>query len=161
MEYLFFWGEKESLGFLSNFYPSAFTVNEQPFNCSEQYFMKEKQELFDPSNQILATGIMNETKPFNIKKYGRRVKNFDEKIWNTHKYKAMYDGVYAKFTQIPELKAKLLATGEKILVEASPYDKIWGIGFKKSNALANKTLWGENLLGQVLMEVRTNISIVT
>lgn len=157
MEYIFFWGEKEIFGFLSNFYPTTFSVDNKTFNCSEQYFMKKKQELFDPSNQVLAADIMNESNPKNIKNYGRKVKNFTEQTWNVNKYKSMYDGVYAKFLQNPELKAKLLATGEKILVEASPYDKIWGIGFNKSDALVNKSKWGQNLLGKVLMEVRDKL----
>lgn len=157
MEYIFFWGEKEIFGFLSNFYPSTFIINEQTFNCSEQHFMKKKQELFDPLNQMLATNIMKETNPKNIKNYGRQVDNFVEQDWDTNKYKFMYDGVFAKFSQNQELKAKLLATGDKFLVEASPYDKIWGIGFNKSNALTNKNKWGQNLLGKILVEVRAKL----
>ena len=65
--------------------------------------------------------------------------------------------MFTSKTWSSELKAKLLATGEKILVEASPYDKIWGIGFNKSNALVNKSKWGQNLLGKVLMEVRNKL----
>lgn len=98
MEYLFFWDENDTFGFLSNFYPSTITVDDKTFNCSEQYFMKKKQELFDPTNLVLATKIMNETKPKNIKKYGRQVKNFNDEIWNTHKENAMYSGIYAKFS---------------------------------------------------------------
>jgi ribA/ribD-fused uncharacterized protein len=158
MEYLFFWGENDVYGFLSNFYQTNFSVNGNNFNCSEQYFMKKKQELFNESNDVLANLIMKETNPKNIKKYGRQVKNFNEEIWNINKYKYMYEGVYAKFTQNPELKQKLLATGKKILVEASPYDKIWGIGFNKSDALNNKSKWGQNLLGKVLVEVRDKLS---
>jgi ribA/ribD-fused uncharacterized protein len=157
MEYLFFWGEKKTGGFLSNFYPSTFTINTDTFNCSEQYFMKKKQELFDPKNNVLGTQIMNETNPKDIKKYGRQVKNFTEDKWNMHKYKFMYDGVYAKFSQNPQLKVKLLETGDKILVEASPFDRIWGIGFSETNAIVNKSKWGENLLGKILMEIREKL----
>jgi ribA/ribD-fused uncharacterized protein len=157
MEYLFFWSDKDIVGYLSNFYPSTFTVDKLTYNCSEQYFMKKKQELFDSTNLVLATKIMNETNPKNIKKYGRQVKNFSEETWNLHKRNAMYSGVFAKFLQNPDLKAKLLATGNKTLVEASPYDKIWGIGYTKLDALKNKDSWGQNLLGQVLMEVRSKI----
>lgn len=157
MEYIFFWGENTQDGFLSNFYPSEFTVDGKKYNCSEQYFMKKKQELFDPKNIKLATDIMKETNPKDIKKYGRQVKFFIAEIWDENKVKAMHDGVFAKFLQNPELKAKLLATGDKSLVEASPYDMIWGIGFKKENALKNKDRWGQNLLGQVLMQVRNEL----
>ncbi len=154
MDYIFFWGENKNDGYLSNFYQTEFIVSGKKFNCSEQFFMKKKQELFDSTNIQLATKIMNETNPKNIKKYGRQVKNFNEETWNKNKVQAMYDGVYAKFTQNPELLLKLLSTGEKILIEASPYDRIWGIGYKKENALINKEKWGQNLLGEVLMQVR-------
>lgn len=157
MEYIFFWGEKSQFGLFSNFYPCTFTVDGKTFNCSEQYFMKKKQELFDPHNIVLANNIMSELHPANIKRFGRQVKNFNEQIWIKYRYTAMYDAVYAKFTQNPELKSKLLASGTKILVEASPYDDIWGIGFTKSDALANKDKWGQNLLGTILMEIRSKL----
>jgi ribA/ribD-fused uncharacterized protein len=48
----------------------------------------------------------------------------------------------------------LLATGEREIVEASPQDRIWGVGFKESEAERNRYRWGENLLGRVLMDVR-------
>lgn len=154
--YIFFWGENDKFGFLSNFYPAKFTHNTKNFNCSEQYFMKMKQEMFDPDNKVLANSIMNETKPKQIKRFGRQVSNYNENVWNTNRYVHMLNANYLKFTQNPELKQKLLDTENKILVEASPYDKIWGIGFTKAKALENKNLWGQNLLGKVLMELRTN-----
>lgn len=157
MEHIFFWGEKSTFGLFSNFYPCTFAVGGATYNCSEQYFMKKKQELFDPHNQLLATNIIRETNPTNIKRFGRQVKNFNEQIWNQHRYKFMYDAVYAKFTQNLEFRTTLLATGDKILVEASPYDRIWGIGYTKSNALANKDKWGQNLLGMILMELRSKL----
>jgi len=157
-QYLFFWGENKINGFLSNFYPTKFIIDNLTYNCSEQYFMKKKQELFDKTNNILATNIMNETNPKNIKNYGRQVKNFSDDIWNINKYKIMYDGVFAKFSQNHELKIKLLNTGNMYLVEASPYDKIWGIGFNQSNALNNKNKWGQNLLGKILMKVRDKLN---
>lgn len=159
MNYCFFWSEFAQDGFLSNFYPSKFIVDNNTFNCNEQYFMKKKQELFDSSNIKLAASIMNETNPKNIKKFGRQVNYYNDEIWNKHKIKIMYDGALAKFSQNPELKTKLLATGEKILVEASPYDRIWGIGFNKDDAIKNKEKWGQNLLGQVLMQVRNEFKI--
>lgn len=155
--YLFFWSEKTKTGHFSNFYPCKFIVNNLEYNCSEQYFMKKKQELFDTDNEILAKKIMNEINPKNIKKYGRSVKNYDDEIWNKYRYKVMLDGVYAKFSQNPELKIKLLQTYNIVLVEASPYDKIWGIGFGAKDALLNINNWGTNLLGKVLMEVREKL----
>jgi ribA/ribD-fused uncharacterized protein len=69
----------------------------------------------------------------------------------------MYDANYAKYTQNELLKKKLLDTNDKILVEVSSYDKIWGIGFTKENTLENIHLWGKNLLGNVLVKVRKDI----
>ena len=87
------------------------------------------------------------------------VKNFDEEVWNQLKYQIMYEAVKAKFSN-PILMKKLIDTKDKILVEASPYDKIWGIGLNETDA--KKTLptnWiGENLLGKVLMQVREELS---
>jgi ribA/ribD-fused uncharacterized protein len=157
--YVFFWGEKEKFGFMSNFYPCKFTVGTNTFNCSEQYFMKMKQEVFDNSNHALGEKIMNETNPIKIKKLGREVSNYNEQVWNQQRYKHMYNGNYLKYSQNPELKNQLLATGSKILVEASPYDKIWGIGWTKVSALANINSWGQNLLGKVLMELRAKLSV--
>jgi ribA/ribD-fused uncharacterized protein len=159
--YLFFWGEKKSHGYLSNFYPCEFVVEGLKYNCSEQYFMKKKQELFDNSNKNLGEQIMAEINPKQIKNYGRVVKNFDQTIWDKNKYQIMYQGVKSKFISNPELAKKLLDTKNKKLVEASPYDKIWGIGLSESDAkkISNPTNWpGTNLLGQILEQVRDELS---
>jgi hypothetical protein len=152
--YIFFWG-----GFLSNFYPASFTVDNIAYNCSEQYFMKKKQETFDSSNDYLATNILKETNPKYIKNYGRKVKNFDEKKWSEVRYDIMKKGVYEKFSQNKQLKDLLLNTNDKTLVEASPFDKIWGIGLNEDNAkVTHPCKWtGLNLLGKILMEVRSEL----
>jgi ribA/ribD-fused uncharacterized protein len=98
--------------------------------------------------------IMKTTDPRTIKKLGRAVKNFDEKKWNEHKYKIVLAGNIFKFSQNPELKKWLLDTGNKTIVEASPYDKIWGIGYGAKNAMDNMDKWGLNLLGKAVQEVR-------
>lgn len=159
--YLFFWGEKNTNGYLSNFYPCEFIVDGLKYNCSEQYFMKKKQELFDSSNKTLGEQIMAETNPKQIKNYGRAVKNFNQTTWDKNKYQFMYQGVKAKFTYNSVLAKKLLDTKDKKLVEASPYDKIWGIGLSESDAkkLNEPTNWpGTNLLGKVLEQVRDELS---
>ena len=63
-----------------------------------------------------------------IKDLGRKVHNFDGTVWDKNKISIVLDGNLAKFSQNEKLKSMLLSTGDKILVEASPYDKIWGIG---------------------------------
>ena len=161
MNIIFFFGMKKENGFMSNFYPCQFTVDGLQYNCSEQYFMKQKQEYFDPTNTELGNKIMLETGPKKIKLYGRQVKNYDENKWNLVRYKIMKRGLWYKFQQ-PELKEKLLATNNKILAEASPFDKIWGIGLNAENASKiNPKIWpGQNLLGKALMEVRNDLGKV-
>ena len=121
--------------------------------------MYKKCQLFDPQNYKLLELILNEKSPSVIKKYGRQVKNFDENIWNQHKYKIMLDGLRLKFSQNPSIKRILLKTNTKNLYEASPYDKIWGIGYDAKNALnVDESKYGENLLGKALMELRTEFN---
>ncbi len=158
--YLFFWGHKDLTGYLSNFYTLKFSSDGNEYICSEQYFMKKKQELFDPTNLTLGQMIMQETDPKKIKQLGRLVKNFNENTWNKHKYQIMYQGVKAKFLSSKELTKKLVDTQNKILVEASPYDNIWGIGLSESDAKKiPESQWpGQNLLGKVLMQVRKELN---
>lgn len=118
--------------------------------------MAQKAKLFKDQNTLKC--IMHETDPKKIKKLGRDVKNFDEKIWNKNKYNIVYKGNYAKFSQNIYLKKYLLSTKDKTIVEASPYDKVWGIGFSEKNVNINdQTEWGENLLGKILMKVREEL----
>lgn len=152
-EYIFFWKEDKPNGYLSNWYPAKFNVGIDFVN-SKQFLMFQKALLFKDKDAV--DKIMDTSDPAKIKKYGREVKNFDEKVWNGYKKRFMLHGLYNKFSQNPELKEKLLATGDKILVEASPYDKVWGIGLGPTdNDRFDESKWkGENLLGQCLMEVR-------
>lgn len=158
---VFFYGEKHpQFGCFSNFYPCSFIDEcDTKFNCSEQYFMYKKCQLFDPQNYKLIGSILNEKSPSVIKKYGRQVKNFDETIWNQHKYKIMLNGLRLKFSQNPSIKHILIKTDTKNLYEASLYDKIWGIGYDAKNALnVDESKYGENLLGKALMELRTEFN---
>ncbi len=153
-DYLFFWG-----GVFSNFYPCKFIVDNITYNCSEQYFMKKKQETFDIEDTILAQCILEESNPIKIKRYGRKVKNFDEVQWSKIRYDIMKKAVYEKFSQNKDLKKILIDTNDKILVEASPFDKIWGIGMGEKNAkITHPDNWkGNNLLGKIIMEVREEL----
>ncbi len=153
-DYVFFWH-----GHLSNFYQSLFTVDNVTYICSEQYFMKKKQELFDKDNLKLANDILYESNPKKIKDYGRQVNNFDQDTWDKNKVEIMKKGVREKFSQNTNLKKLLIETGDKILVEASPFDKIWGIGLSEEVAkVTHPSKWkGQNLLGNILMEVRTEL----
>lgn len=148
-------------GYLSNFYLSIFKDDENhEFCCNEQYFMYQKALLFDPDNNRLMHLILNEKKPFVIKKYGRQVKNFDDNKWNEVKFDIMLQGLRYKFYQNNYLKHKLLNTNDKKLYESSPYDKIWGIGFEAEKAIQlDEKDYGENLLGKALMEVRKELKV--
>jgi len=99
------------------------------------------------------------TNPSEHKKLGRLVKNYDQKVWDGHKRKIVYNGNWLKFTQNPKLLAQLLETDDKILVEASPYDPIWGIGLDENAiGIEDSNNWqGENLLGYIITDVRDNI----
>jgi ribA/ribD-fused uncharacterized protein len=114
--------------------------------------MYHKALLFNDSD--VATQILAATTPIEVKALGRQVKDFDEQVWKENRYRIVKEGNILKFTQHLDLKEKLLATKGKMLVEASPRDRIWGIGFGAKNALANKERWGQNLLGLVLSEIR-------
>ena len=151
---IYFWKPAENNGYLGNWYNSPFIKNGIHFINNEQYFMWEKQQLFDPTNVLLEKKILEATNSAVIKKLGRFVKNFNQTVWDTEKYDIMKRGLIEKFSQNIHLKKALLDTNNAILVEASPYDTIWGIGLNETDAKIKK--WrGENLLGKALMEVRT------
>ncbi len=155
---IYFYREKDNFGYLSNFYKSKFIENGVEYCCMEKYIMKKKQEYFEPNNHNLAYNIMNEKSPSQIKKYGRLVKNFNNTIWERERINVAYNGILAKFSQNTNLKNLLLSTGNKNIYEATRNDKIWAIGFNVNEALnINPNLYGENLLGVTLMNVRDKL----
>lgn len=157
IEFLFFWGhtvkEEITKACFSQWFPFEFNENEINYKTAEHYMMAGKAKLFN-DDEILEKILKAET-PNQAKGLGRKVKNFDPKLWDEHKYEIVRQGSFLKFSQNQEFKEFLLSTEDKILVEASPYDKIWGIGMLETDSRAKKPLqWnGENLLGSALMEV--------
>ena len=151
-EMVLFWD-----GIYSNFYPCKFKVGGVNFVTSEQYFMYIKASHF--GDKEIAHAILNESNPLYCKQMGRSIANYNEASWDVVRYEIMRDACYAKFSQNEDLKHMLLSTGDKILVEASPYDKIWGIGrYEDDPKSLNQSTWkGKNLLGEVLMEVREKL----
>ena len=154
-----FHNPEEQNGYLSNWYCSAFTVDEITFSSMEQYMMYKKAILFQDyqtAEKILSTDDVAE-----IKALGRIVQHFDEEIWREKRVSIVHKGVLQKFLQNPELAEKLLETGEQMIAECAVKDKIWGIGLSMGDEerfCVDK--WkGQNLLGQILMQVRAEISV--
>ena len=151
-----FWSNKDpKIGIFSNWYTCTFKDNSgRQFNCTEQFMMYYKAKLFKDFE--IAEKIMSTTDQKTMKDLGRQVHNFDEAVWNKVKYAIVYQANFFKFTQNPDLEEALLATSGKVLVEASPYDKIWGVGMSASNNdILDTHKWrGENLLGKILMHLR-------
>jgi ribA/ribD-fused uncharacterized protein len=107
----------------------------------------------------IAKKIVETSNPKENKKLGRQVKGFDVEKWSQVNFQFMVDVNYAKYSQSPRLKALLLSTEDKIIVEASPYDTIWGIGLHwEDDDVLDESKWkGQNLLGKALMMVRNEI----
>ena len=163
LKYLLFWGHKPSpdgavaKSCFSQWWPAAFTVAGDTYATAEHWMMAEKARLFGDT-EVLAQ-ILAAKSPAEAKKLGRKIRGFDAAAWDAQKYALVTTGNLHKFSQHPELAAFLLATGEWVLVEASPVDAIWGIGLAADHADAeNPGRWrGENLLGFALMEVRDQL----
>ena len=121
---------------------------------AEQYMMHQKALLF--GDHKIARQIMRESHPREIKKLGRQVVNFNKGRWDKVARDIVYRGNQLKFTQNPHLRERLFATRGTTLVEASPYDRIWGIGRARRDprALDRRTWRGTNWLGEVLTRLR-------
>lgn len=148
-----FWKPNGLYGCFSNWYPAK--VDEFP--TSEHAMMYNKALLFDDMNT--ASKIARAETPREVQKLGRLVNNFNQTIWDKYKEKIVINVLVKKFTQNPKLGSLLLDTGDKILIEASPLDKIWGVGLAEdSKCITKPSMWnGQNLLGFCLMEVRNKL----
>lgn len=157
---IYFWG-----GIFSNWAKYSFTAplqkNATPieFNCSEQYMMAVKAELFGDEDAF--SFIMEATSPATQKAAGRRIIGYTDDVWNPVARDMSYTGVYEKFRQNDKIRDLLISTGDKLLVEASPMDKKWGVGFDHLNAVGREKDWGLNWLGQNLMKARDDIRLGT
>ena len=163
LDFIFFWKEGSaklehvSKGCLSQWQKCKFIVDGVSYNCAEQYMMAEKARIF--GDEETRQRIMKEDSPDEIKQLGREVKGFDPDVWDQHKFDVVVKGNLAKFGQNETLLKFLLGTSSAILVEASPYDRVWGIGMKEDNkdAMDAEKWYGINLLGFALMVVRDKL----
>lgn len=153
-KFVFFWKLHHSNEEFSNWYPKEFVIEGIRYNCVEQYMMAKKAILF--GDITVYQQIMSESDPGKCKELGKLVRNFDSATWDSCKREIVFNANYAKFTQNPDLMAKLKATGNAIIAEASPGDKIWGIGMAADDPAARcPNRWaGQNLLGGILQEIR-------
>ncbi|MDJ0383808.1 NADAR family protein [Streptomyces sp. G-G2] len=164
VKYLPFWGHAPrhdgALGpsCLSQWWPSPFTVRDVRYVTAEHWMMAEKARLFGDSEAERAA--LGATSPAAAKKAGRLVRGFDARTWERERFAIVVAGSAAKFASTPELRAYLLATGSRVLVEASPLDRIWGIGLAvdSPDALDPARWRGLNLLGFALMEARERLA---
>ncbi|MDI2091840.1 NADAR family protein [Commensalibacter oyaizuii] len=154
--FTFFWEHKVDAAYpeYSQFYPSSFWLEDIEFNCTEQWMHWRKAIAF--GDEAVAQKILKAKSPFEQKKLGRQVANFNANIWEVVAQDIVFRGNIAKFSQNEKLLEKLAQSKGTLVVEASPYDAIWGIGLAANDPRAmDKTQWqGKNLLGYILTEVR-------
>ncbi len=161
--YLCFWGHRPSADgtitktCLSQWWAGSFTVDGIISPSAEHYMMAGKARLF--GDEATLAQILVAPTPDKAKSLGRQVKPFDNALWEAERSAIVIAGNWAKFSQNPALARFLLSTGEDILVEASPYDQVWGIGLAADHPDATRPQnWcGLNLLGFALMEVRARL----
>ncbi|KOX14042.1 NADAR family protein [Nocardiopsis sp. NRRL B-16309] len=163
-KFLLFWGHRPpasggvSASCLSQWWPAGFTVDGVDYATAEHYMMAGKARLFgdaETAERIVAAGH-----PRDAKTLGRQVRGFDQRTWEDARFEIVVRGSVAKFGQNPELCDFLLGTARRVLVEASPRDRVWGIGLSARDENAEKPeAWrGSNLLGFALMEARRRLA---
>ncbi|GAA2070857.1 NADAR family protein [Streptomyces albiaxialis] len=165
VKFLFFWGHRPRRdgtpgpGCLSQWWPAEFTEGGRVFATAEHYMMAHKAWLFGEDD--LAERVLAAPHPAQAKKLGREVRGFDEEVWAAHRYGIVVAASRAKFGQHPEIRDFLLTTGARVLVEASPLDRVWGIGLAADHEDAPRPdRWrGLNLLGFALMEARDGLRV--
>jgi len=163
-KYLLFWGHttRDPLRIgkecLSQWYPTPFEVAGVRYQTAEHWMMAEKARIF--GDHAAAERVLAAPHPGAAKKVGREVRGFDTAVWEEHRFGIVVAGNRARFTQHPELRRFLLGTGARVLVEASPVDRVWGIGLAADDPRAGDPhRWdGLNLLGFALMQVRAELA---
>lgn len=166
-KHLYFWGHNnkynEEVGKFCfiQWYVAPFMVDNVLYPTAEHWMMAQKALLFGDTE--VHDKIIAAPKPGETKDLGRTVSGFDEALWNANRYEIVKQGNIHKFGQHPAMSEYLIGTGDRVLVEASPVDAIWGIGLSAdSDKIDNIDAWrGLNLLGFALMEVRDLLMIAS
>jgi ribA/ribD-fused uncharacterized protein len=165
VEFQFFWGHASrreghiDSACLSQWFPCAFEVDGTPYATAEHFMMAEKARLFHDSEALVA--VLAAPTPRDAKAAGRTVRGYDDTAWESARLEVVVRGNVAKFGQAPALRKFLAGTAPRVLVEASPRDRIWGIGMGSGNPDArNPARWrGRNLLGFALMDARDRLAL--
>jgi ribA/ribD-fused uncharacterized protein len=160
---LFFWGHQKSKSgeltsaCFSQWWSAPFIVDGARYRTAEHWMMARKSLLF--GDREIFERILHTPTPGEAKALGRQVRGFDERVWNEQRLAIVVEGNLHKFSQHPDLKTFLQDTRARVLVEASPVDRIWGIGLHAEHENAqNPRRWnGLNLLGFALMTVRDRL----
>jgi ribA/ribD-fused uncharacterized protein len=163
-DFLFFWGHRPRRdggigpGCLSQWWPAPFVAGGVTYPTAEHFMMAGKARLF--GDEEMASRIIEASSPGDAKALGRAVRGYDEKLWAASRYAIVVEGNIAKFGQHPDLLAYLAATAGRVLVEASPADRVWGIGLAANDSRVGRpSQWeGLNLLGFALMDVRERLA---
>ncbi|MFS2035384.1 NADAR family protein [Polaromonas sp. CT11-55] len=165
LKFVFFWGHQPSkhgvtASCFSQWYGAPFVVDGQLYPTAEHFMMAEKALLF--GDQETRAKVLQATNPGAAKALGRQVRDFNEALWLEHRFSIVLRANEAKFAQNSELRQFLQKTGDRILVEASPVDRVWGIGLTQDDEKVNNpNQWeGLNLLGFALMQVRRDAPYV-
>lgn len=152
-----FHNPEEPYGFLSNWYHSEFKIDGINFTSMEQFMMYQKAVWFQDNG--IAKKILGTEDVAKIKKLGRCVSGYDDRLWSGVRQIVVYEGLMAKFSQNEELRQALLDTGDAVLAECAVKDRIWGIGLSMTDERkSDPAQWnGQNLLGYALMMVRSRV----
>ncbi len=159
-KYVYFWGHRGSgvsASCFSQWWPAAFKVGGFRFATAEHYMMWRKATLF--GDDEVAAKVLTASHPKQAKDFGRQVRGFSQAAWEAARYEIVVAGNTAKFSQHPELGRFLAGTGQRVLVEASPVDRVWGIGLAADDprAALPRSWRGLNLLGFALADVRASL----
>ncbi|MEV7021831.1 NADAR family protein [Kitasatospora sp. NPDC093558] len=163
-KWLMFWGHRArqdgtiGQGALSQWWPCRFSVDGVEYASAEHWMMAGKARMF--GDAAIEQRVLAARTPAEAKKLGRLVTGFDEATWSAGRFELVVAGNVAKFGQDAALRTYLLGTTNRVLVEASPVDRVWGIGLAADDERAEHPgRWrGENLLGFALMEARTRLA---
>ena len=162
LKFVLFWGHEGPVDqagshWLSQWFPARFEVHGQVYPTAEHYMMAAKAQMFGDASALAA--VLAARTPGEAKALGRSVKGFDSGAWDAVRFDVVVRASLAKFGQHRAMRDYLIGTGDRVLVEASPVDRIWGVGLAADDLRATQVAeWvGQNLLGFALMEARDRL----